>query len=693
MRPKNKDIGKLIAAKINKKKELQQLEELKKKQLEEEIEQQRLLEEQSKINVEKNKKKQRNTSVNNKNINKLSKYGVSINNKTLVPPKNNNECLNKTHDNAPPSIINKNDNLKSPIVCVIGHVDAGKTSLLDKLRGTNIQKNEVGGITQKISASWVSIEQLTKFIKINTKKKYDITIPGLLIIDTPGHDTFTNMRSRGTSICDIVILVINITKGIQLQTIECIKLLQLNNIPFIIALNKIDKVYKWISHENETFINSFKKQSKNVVCDFNNTLSALMFELGKYDINSKLYYEIKNLNEAVPIVPISAKTNEGISELLMLLTQYAQKKLKSDILFNDNFEGTVIEINHLEGYGYVVNVLVINGIINKGDNILVNSMSGILNKTAKFLITVNHNKDLMHNDTLKATNYVSLVFTDSTDVDKILIGSSIYVSTKDNYNTIINNLSSDYDKLKSYINDKEGIFLTSSTMGTLESILILLKNNNIPVHGFTIGQLTKVDITKINIMAKKNNKYNVILAFDIDFDEKIELEAKNNDIIIIKDNIVYNLVKKITEHFNNKLESYKTINKEKIVYPCILEILPQYIFNKKDPIIIGVKIINGELHKNTKICVPSKNIIVGTIKNIQNNNKDVDIAKINDEVAISISSIDDKKYVFGRHFDESDKLYSNVTRESIDLMKELFREYVIENITLFNEIKQALNIK
>ena len=426
-----------------------QEEELERIRLEEfEKEQKKKLNAQLKSqsdNYQTNDKNQHNINEINK-INKLSRYGVSVNNKVQSCTNQNINNNNNNNQEIIPSIINKNDELKAPIICVIGHVDAGKTTLLDKLRGTCIQKNEVGGITQQINASWIPIEQLLDIIlKMNTKKKYDITIPGLLFIDTPGHETFINMRSRGTSMCNLVILVINIMKGIQDQTLESIKLLQLNNIPFMIVLNKIDKIYKWVSYNGESFLNSIKKQTKNVSTEFTNMLNNIMFELGKLDINSKLYYEIKNLNEAVPIIPISATTNEGIPDLLVLLTQYAQKKLKNNIIFNDNFEGSIVEINQLEGYGSIINILVINGTIKKGDIIAVNSMNGILHKTIKFLLVKNNKnaQEYIHHDIIKATNYISIAVTDNDNMDKIIPGSPLYILTDQNTEIITNKLLDD----------------------------------------------------------------------------------------------------------------------------------------------------------------------------------------------------------------------------------------------------------
>ena len=567
--------------------------------------------------------------------------------------------------------------------------------MLDRLRNTNVQKKEVGGITQQLSTSWISIENILDIIlRINTKKKYDITIPGLLFIDTPGHETFMNMRSKGTSICNLVILIINITKGIQEQTLECIKLLKSQNIPYVIVLNKIDKIYKWVNtcteNNGESFVASIKKQPTNVSSEFTNLLNNMIYELGKQDIDSKLYYEIKNLNESVPIVPISAVTGTGIPDLMLLITQYVQKKLRNQIMYNDGFDGSVMEVVKLEGYGNVINVLVINGCIKKGDNIMMNSTKGPISKTVRFVLTKNTNStnnDLIHNDIVRATNYISIVTTNTDDIEKVITGSSLYVIVNDDGNVVRNKLLDDYNILNSYLNENDGIVVASSTMGSLESILILLKKNNILVNNFIIGSITKTDIMKVT-------KKKIILVFDIDVSKEVELEAEHVGINIIKDNIVYNLINKLIKHLDDELENNKIKKKNKIVWPCVLQILPQYVFNTKDPIIVGVKVLGGEIHKKTKICVPSKGgIIIGKISKIQHNNKDVDIAKINEDVAISLIPVEDKKYVYKRHFDETDILYSKITRESIDLMKQLFKQYVVDNIKLFTDIKKILDIK
>ena len=138
-------------------------------------------------------------------------------------------------------------NLRQPVVVVLGHVDSGKTSLLDKMRGTAVQSREFGGITQHIGASLFPIETI-KDITGNLYErisKYETQIPGLLVIDTPGHEIFANLRMRGGSAADIAILVVDVNKGLEAQTIESIEILRKRKVPFVIALNKVDMLSGW----------------------------------------------------------------------------------------------------------------------------------------------------------------------------------------------------------------------------------------------------------------------------------------------------------------------------------------------------------------------------------------------------------------------------------------------------------------
>lgn len=264
------------------------------------------------------------------------------------------------------------DNLRAPISVIMGHVDTGKTSLLDKIRHTNVQEGEAGGITQQIGVTQFAKETLAAQTQcLQRAGAFDIKLPGLLVIDTPGHESFTNLRSRGSSLCDIAILVIDLMHTLEPQTIESLNLLKKRRAPFIVALNKVDRCYGWKSTPNGPIRESLANQDENCQLEFKDRTKQCITALMEQGLNAKLYWENDDLSHTVSLVPTSAVTGEGVPDLLMMLITLTQARLTEQLMYHEALQCTVLEVKVIEGLGHTVDVVLVNGTLREGDTIVL----------------------------------------------------------------------------------------------------------------------------------------------------------------------------------------------------------------------------------------------------------------------------------------------------------------------------------
>ena len=260
--------------------------------------------------------------------------------------------------------------IRQPIVTICGHVDHGKTSILDKFRGTFVQEGEAGGITQKISFTRYPIEQLKKACPLIEKSGIKLDIPGLLFIDTPGHAAFSNLRKRGGGLADLAVLVVAIKEGIKPQTAEVLQILRANKTPFLIALNKIDGLSGW--KRQESIRKSIESQAANVRQEFDTALLTFQGSLQEHGFESALFDELTDFTKQVALVPCSAKTGEGISELLFVLSGLCQKFLKKRLEISDKTRGIILEVKKDKTMEHVESILY-DGTLEEGDEIAIAS--------------------------------------------------------------------------------------------------------------------------------------------------------------------------------------------------------------------------------------------------------------------------------------------------------------------------------
>ncbi|KAF5467756.1 hypothetical protein F2P56_011974 [Juglans regia] len=595
------------------------------------------------------------------------------------------------------------DNLRSPICCIMGHVDTGKTKLLDCIRGTNVQEGEAGGITQQIGATYFPAENIrerTKELKADAKLK----VPGLLVIDTPGHESFTNLRSRGSGLCDIAILVVDIMHGLEPQTIESLNLLKMRNTEFIVALNKVDRLYGWKTCRNAPIVKTMKQQSKDVQNEFNMRVTQIVTQFKEQGLNTELYYKNKEMGETFSIVPTSAISGEGIPDLLLLLVQWTQKTMVEKLTFSNEVQCTVLEVKVIEGHGTTIDVVLVNGVLHEGDQIVVCGMQGPIVATIRALLTPHPMKELrvkgtyLHHKEIKAAMGIKI---SAQGLEHAIAGTGLYVvGPDDDLEDVKEATMEDMKSVMSRIDRSgEGVYVQASTLGSLEALLEFLKSPavNIPVSGIGIGPVHKKDVMKASVMLEKKREYATILAFDIKLMPDAEELAKDLGVTIFQADIIYHLFDQFKAYIDNLKEEKKKEAADDAVFPCVLKILPNCIFNKKDPIVLGVDILEGIAKVGTPICIPQRDFIdIGRISSIENNHKPVDIAKKGQKVAIKIlgTNPEEQQKMFGRHFELDDELVSHISRKSIDVLKANYRDDLsIEEWKLVVKLKTLFKIQ
>ncbi|TVY91177.1 Eukaryotic translation initiation factor 5B [Lachnellula willkommii] len=513
------------------------------------------------------------------------------------------------------------DNLRSPICCILGHVDTGKTKLLDKIRQTNVQEGEAGGITQQIGATYFPVDAIRqKTAVINKDNSFDFKVPGLLVIDTPGHESFSNLRSRGSSLCNIAILVVDIMHGLEPQTLESMKLLRDRKTPFIVALNKIDRLYGWKKVENNGFQESLALQNKGVQNEFAKRLDDTKVAFAEQGFNSELYYENKSMAKFVSLVPTSAHTGEGIPDMLKLILQLTQERMVGSLMYLSEVQCTVLEVKAIEGFGMTIDVILSNGILREGDKICLCGVDGAITTNVRALLTPAPLKELrlksayVHNKEVKAALGVKI---SAPGLEGAIAGSRLMViGPDDDQSDIEDEIESDLGALFSRVEKSgRGVTVQASTLGSLEALLDFLKVSKIPVANVGIGPVYKRDVMNCGTMLEKNKEYAVMLCFDVKIDKEAQAYADDQGIKIFTADIIYHLFDAFTKHMSIIAEKKKEESKLLAVFPCVLT--PVAVFNKTGPIVVGVDVVEGNLRMHTPIAAVKQNTVTG-VKEIIN---------------------------------------------------------------------------
>ena len=578
------------------------------------------------------------------------------------------------------------DKLRCPIICILGHVDTGKTKLLDNVRRTNVQDNEAGGITQQIGATFVPKQSLIDRTHSLNKGEFELNVPGLLVIDTPGHESFTNLRSRGSSLCDLAVLVVDIMHGLEPQTIESLNMLRSRKTPFVIALNKCDRMFDWEVHTDAPMQESLQKQKKFVSKEFETRSREVLLAFAEEGLNAALYWENPDPRTFVNVIPTSAHTGEGMPDLLQTLVHLSQSRLNERIRFIDSVQCTVLEVKMIEGLGTTMDIILINGTLKEGQTIVVAGLDGPIVTTIRALLTPQPLKEIrvkasyIHHKEIQGAQGIKIV---ANGLEKAIAGTAMLVKEveEDDIEELKQDASNDVNNIMDTVDRSgHGVWVQASTLGSLEALLDFLKSPavKIPVAGVALGPVNKRDVMGASVMhERKCPQYATILAFDVPVTEEARKMCNELNVKLMTADIIYHLFDQFSAYMKEYREKQKEEQSKFVNFPCCLRIIESCVFNKRDPIVVGVDVLKGICRVGTQITIPSQNYIdLGKIESIELNKKSVDVAKAGQSVAIKIQpgSTEEGMRMYGRHFDHTDELVARMTRPSIDAMKEFYRD-------------------
>ncbi|MGA1975032.1 MAG: translation initiation factor IF-2 [Conexivisphaerales archaeon] len=564
--------------------------------------------------------------------------------------------------------------MRQPIVVVLGHVDAGKTSLLDRLRGTGVQAREAGGITQQIGASFFPPDTLSSICGPLLKSLGGgVKIPGLLVIDTPGHEAFSNLRMRGGSAADIAVLVVDITKGLEPQTLESIEILRARKVPFVVALNKIDLLAGWRSKPNRLVIAAQKELEPATVELLDQGIYNVIGQLSRLGFTSEVYYRVQSFTKEVSIVPVSAHTGEGTAELMAVIVgltqQFMGDRLKTSL---GQPRGIVLEVKDEPGLGETANVILVDGVLRVGSTVVVGKKEGAQGVKIRALLEpkpLDEMRDPRDRFTpVQEVHAAAGVKLSAPDLEGVLAGSPVVGVTPEQDLEGAKRIVDSAVREALVQTNMLGVIVKADTLGALEAMTTLLRKKEIPVRIADIGQLNKRDVVQAESVLNSDRYLGVILAFNVKVLEEAEEEAKERGVRVFVGDVIYNLIDEYTTWAATEKENEKRATLSTMTSPCKFRLLRGLVFRRSGPAVFGVEVAEGTLRSKVKVMNASGEE-VGIVQQLQNEGTEVEMARKGEQVAISV-----KGPVIGRQVKEEEVLYSLPSSDDARLYKTKFAD-------------------
>jgi translation initiation factor 5B len=578
--------------------------------------------------------------------------------------------------------------IRQPIITFVGHIDHGKTALQDYIRSSSITESEAGKITQHIGSSNIPLETIKKLCgRLLDTLKLKFTIPGLLFIDTPGHAAFTNLRRRGGNLADIAVLVININEGVMPQTLECIDILKQYKTPFIVALNKIDLLQGWQS-KNLSLIQNISSQSETIQKILDTKLYELVGKLSELGFNAERFDRVEDYTKQIAIVPTSAKTGEGIPELLMVLTGLAQKFMEQALNINveGNARGAVLEVKEEKGIGKTIDAIIYDGTLKQNDTIVIGTLAEPIVTKIKALLEPAPLADMRDKKTrfssVKQVSAASGVKIFAPELEKVVAGMPLRSCLANETEKVKEEIRKEVEEVV-IETDTKGVVIKADSLGSLEALTKLLKEKNIPVKKASIGNISKKDISDASTSYEKDPLHAAILGFKVELMPAVQ--PKN--VKVLKNNVIYKLIEDFEKYREQEKKRIEGKEIEFLVRPCKLQVMKGYVFRQNNPAVVGVDVLAGTLKVGTPL-MKNDGKALTEVKSMQHDQENIEKAERNKQVAVSLP-----KVTVGRQINENDILYSAVPEEDFRKLKEHKKYLTQEEIEILKEIAKIMREK
>jgi translation initiation factor 5B len=562
--------------------------------------------------------------------------------------------------------------LRTPIVAVLGHVDHGKTSLLDEVRGSAVIEGEAGAITQHIGATAVPLEVISE-ISGRLVDPDDFDLPGLLFIDTPGHHSFSTLRARGGALADIAILVVDVNDGFQPQTLEAIDILKRTQTPFIVAANKVDTTPGWNPNPDTPIQESMDGQSKNATDRLNEALYEIIGELSDQGFSADMYWRVQNFQRNVGVVPVSAENGEGIPDLLAVLMGLSQRYMKDEMEIDvaGPGAGTVLEVKEERGFGTTLDVVLYDGTIRKGDTVVVGGVEESIVTEVRALLQPRPLAEIRTEkrfDQVEEVVAAAGVKIAAPDLDGAMAGAPVRVVRDRPVEEVIADVEAEIAEIE-VETAEEGVVVKADTLGSLEAIADALEEAEIPIVRAEVGDVAPRDIAVAT--TANDPKHEVVLAFNVDVLSDAEDRATEQDVRIFEQDVIYQLVDDYEEFVEGIERAQQEQVLDKIARPCRFRVLEDHVFRQSNPAVVGVEVLSGTLKRNSRVVKWEGNepTRVGQLKSIQDEGENIPELRAGNRAAVSIDGP-----TVGRQIKEGDELWSELPEKHAKILEQELRE-------------------